>query len=81
MHRMMILITSEDLSRLAVLAHRRMEATGEDLARAYRREAARLLSERLQEVDCGTKVDAGAGETNPAALGADAAATESTGDE
>jgi hypothetical protein len=50
---MMILITSEDLSRLAVLAHRRAEATGEVLARAYRREAARLLSEKLQEVDCG----------------------------
>ena len=79
MPRMMIVISDDDLHMLAVLARRRVAREGIDLARAYRKEAARLLAEKLEEVTHGDEVDTGAGESDPAALRAETAPAGGTG--
>jgi len=74
---MMIVISDDDLHMLAVLARRRVAREGIDLARAYRKEAARLLAEKLEEVTY--EMDTGTGESDPAAAGTETAATGGVG--
>ena len=79
MPRMMIVISDDDLHMLAVLARRRVAREGIDLARAYRKEAARLLAEKLEEVTHGNEVDTGTGEGDPTAAGTETAPAGGTG--
>jgi len=74
---MMIVISDDDLHMLAVLARRRVAREGIDLARAYRKEAARLLAEKLEEVT--HEVDTGTGEGDPTAAGTETAPAGGTG--
>jgi len=74
---MMIVISDDDLHMLAVLARRRAAREGIDLARAYRKEAARLLAEKLEEVT--HEMDTGTGEGDPAAAGTETAPAGGTG--